>query len=149
LSFYIFCFPPEQFFQLASLAANTHRESVSACGEKGKLSETIRSLSRILHHLLEGRRQLGTNLNDPKIVSRLEKVMPSCHSTLRAMDTVLTRYNVLGDSTKASRTLWPSVRLGNGELVSVEELRRRLATDTEEFMVIAGTAQLSQDKSQQ
>jgi len=141
--------PTEQFFQLALLAAKIHGESVSACGEKGKLSETVRSLSRILHRLLEGRGQLGTPLNDPKIVSKLEKVMPACHSTLRALGTVLTRYNALGDSIKASRNLWRTVKLGNGELISVEELRRKLATDTEEFLMIAGTVQLSQNKSQQ
>lgn len=141
--------PTEQFYQLALCAIKTYRESVLACGEKDKLSETIRSLSYILVHLLEGRGQLGTPLNNPKIVSKLEKVMPACHSTLRAMDTVLTRYNLLGDSIKASRSLWRTVKLGNGELISVEELRRKLATDTEEFTIIGGTIQVSQNKSQQ
>jgi len=140
--------PTEQFLQLALLAAKTYRESVSACGEKCKLSGTIRSLSHILHRLLEERKQLGSALNDPKIVSRLEMAMPSCHSTLRAMDNVLTRYNALGDSIKASRNLWRTVKLGNGDLVSVEGLRGSLAIATEEFTTTAGTVQLSQDKLQ-
>jgi hypothetical protein len=112
--------PTEQFFQLAMLVAKTYRGSVSASGEKSKLSVTIRSLSHILHLLLERRKQLGSALNDPKIVSRLEIAMPSCHSTLRAMYNVLRRYNGLGDSIKASRNLWRKVKLGNGDLVSVE-----------------------------
>jgi hypothetical protein len=113
------------------------------------LSETICSLARILNRLLEERKRLGSTLNDPRIVSKLEKVMPSCHSTLRAMDTVLTRYNLLGDTIKASRNLWRRVKLGNGELVSVEDLRRKLATDTEALTMIVGTVQILQDKSEE
>jgi hypothetical protein len=65
------------------------------------------------------------------------------------MDTILTRYNALGDSIKASRNLWRTVRLGNGELISVEELQRKLATDTEKLTMIAGTVQIPQVKLQQ
>jgi hypothetical protein len=135
----------EQFFQLALLAEKTYRGSVSASGEKSKLSGTIRSLLHSLHRLLEGRKQL---LNYPEIVSRLEMAMPFCHSTLRAMDNVLRRHNALRNSIKASRNLWRKVKLGNGELASVEGLRRRLAIANEEFTVIASTVQLSQDMLQ-
>ncbi len=122
----------KEFFQLFTLAVFTHQEYILACGERGKLSETILSLLRTLQRLLQGK-QLDSTLSDPKIVSRLEMVMSSSHSTLRAMDTVLTRYII------ANRILWRSVKLMNRELVSVEELGRRLAANTEEFTMIAGT----------
>ena len=129
--------PTEQFFQLALLAAKTYRGSVSASGEKSKLSETIRSLSYILHRLLERRNTWLRSQRPRKCVLgskwRYLLVILLCE----LMNNVLRRYNALGNSIKVSRNLWRTVKLGNGELISVEELRRKLATDTETRSQIA------------
>ncbi|KAE8445955.1 hypothetical protein EG329_012734 [Mollisiaceae sp. DMI_Dod_QoI] len=137
--------PLDQFLQLASLVERTFRGSISASGKQAELSRNLSSLSGVLAQLLVERQREGTSLSRPNMVAELEATMTSTSNTLRTINTILMKYNRLGKEAKAGRELWRKVKFGNGELVSVDEIRKKLVGNTETITILLQTARHSQD----
>ncbi|TVY73335.1 hypothetical protein LSUE1_G007385 [Lachnellula suecica] len=60
----------------------------------------------------------------------LQTHMSGCVTHLRTMDLILTKYNALGDEERSMKKLWQKIQFGNGEVMSLTELRLKISTYT-------------------
>ena len=117
---------------LIQIAWKTVDGARRACGEHSDLAKEVSSL----HTVLE---QLQAEISNPDSLvnrsernrrSELQTHMVGCEKYLRTLDSILTKYNTLGDEERSTKKLWQKIRFGNGEVMNLAEIRLKISTYT-------------------
>ena len=115
---------------ILQLAWNTLQGAKQACGEHDELTCEVRSLHNALARVqLEMSRSLAGQENEERR-KELDEQVAGCEGVLRIIDSVLKKYNALGDDKKKGKRLWQKIRFGNGEMRDLSEIRSKLLAHT-------------------
>ncbi len=103
-----------------------------AHGEQDELTREVTSLHAILQHHREelSNPESVTNCVKDERQAELEDLTAGCEHVLKITDEVLTRSNALRDAKRSGKKLWQKVRVGNGEMKDLAEIRLKISTHT-------------------
>ena len=117
---------------LVELAWRTFQGAKRACGGDDELTMEVRNSHATLEVLQSRISNPGSSLNLAKRHRQVEvqRLMVSCKSYLRTIDSILAKYNALNDEVRRGRQLWKKIRIGNGEVQDLADIRLMLSTYT-------------------
>ncbi|CZR65719.1 uncharacterized protein PAC_15619 [Phialocephala subalpina] len=120
---------------ILQLAWNTLQGAKQACGEHGELTREVESLHKALSRVQRemAKSPLGP-VNDERR-KELDEQLSGCEKILRVIDSVLQKYNALGDDKKKGKRLWQKIKFGNGEMRDLSEIRLKLSVHTTAIMM--------------
>lgn len=117
---------------LIQLTWRTVEGARRACGEHDDLTREVSSLHSVLEHLQSEMTNPESlvSLADKNRRTELLYHMSGCGGHLRTMNSILTKYNSLGDEERSRKRLWQKVRFGNGWVKDLAEIRLKISTYT-------------------
>jgi len=123
-----FGFAIGDFIILLQLASRVARDSRKACGAHDELTHEVSSLHIVLQRLKKETQKPESPLNRPgdSCQDELQSILAGCGKLLKTLETILTKYNALGQAERSGRKLWQRVRFGNGEMQDLTDLRAKL-----------------------
>ena len=113
---------------LVKLAITTVNNTRRACGEYAEITQEISDLNFVLQRLGDEILRAGDVRDCAGCHYReeLALIIRGCERNLENLAKILEKYNALGAKERSVTKLWRQVRFGNGDLVDVAELRRRI-----------------------
>jgi hypothetical protein len=109
---------------LIQLAWRTVEEARRACGEHDDLTKEVSRLYATLEHLRAEMTNFESPINRAKRsrMVELQTHLRSSEAHLQTVNSVLIKYNALGDEERSGRKLWQKIRFGNGEVKDLAEI---------------------------
>ncbi len=123
-----FGFSIGDFVNLIQIASRVVRDSQKACGAYDELTHEVSSLHIVLQRLKTKIQKPESPLNRSGDLcqNELQSILISCEELLKTLETILTKYNALGQEERSGRKLWQRIRFGNGEMQDLTILRAKL-----------------------
>lgn len=119
---------------LSQLAWRTIEGAKKSCGEHDELAREVMSLQKALQRVSDELANPNSPINRVEAKDRrwaeLAGYVDSCGGILKVMDSVLTKYNALGDDKKGSKKLWQKIKFKNGEMKDLSEIRLKVSIHT-------------------
>ncbi|TVY20463.1 hypothetical protein LARI1_G002273 [Lachnellula arida] len=114
---------------LMQLAWNTLQGARQACGEYDELTQEVASLHRVLQRVQREMAKARPTF-DAEHRKELYGHLEGCAGVLRVLNSILEKYNGLGESDRKGKGLWKKVQFGNGEMRNLDYIRNQLLTHT-------------------
>lgn len=113
---------------LTQVAWNVTQNSRKACGEHDELTREVSTLHVVLKRLQHEITKPESPINKPADTSReeIEFLAGGCHRVLRILDQILEKYNALSETERSGRQLWQKIKLGNGQMADLADLRSKV-----------------------
>jgi len=115
---------------VSRLVSNVVSNCRKACGEHDVLTRDVVSMHVVLRRLKEEALKPGSLLNheDDDRKEDLEPSIEGCSGVLAILDNMLEKYNALDEKEKVGKRLWSKIKLGNGEMQDLGEVRVEIST---------------------
>jgi len=113
---------------LTQVAWRVVQNARKACGEYEELTREAFGLHIVLRRLEKEIAKPESLLNKPGDTcgGELETIASDCRRVLGILDKVLEKYGALSEKERSLRKLWQRVRLGNGEMMNLNNLREKV-----------------------
>jgi len=119
---------------LSQLAWRTVEGARSACGEHAELTREVVSLHHVIQRVSDELSNVDSLLNRVEAHDgrrkELDDHINGCRQVLEVVDTILTKYNALGEDKRNGKKLWQKIKFGNGETKDLAEIRLKILTHT-------------------
>src|SRR5450432_1552677 len=115
---------------LTQLAWRAVEGARKACGEHDELTREVLSLHTVLQRVQDETENPESLLNRADEARRTDvrNQVAGCGRILRLIDSVLTKYNTLGEDRRSGKRLWHKIKFGNGEMQDLSDIRLKLST---------------------
>ncbi|TVY45059.1 hypothetical protein LOCC1_G003634 [Lachnellula occidentalis] len=114
---------------LIQLAWNTLQGARQACGEYDELTREVASSYKVLQRVQREMAKPRPGF-DAEHRKELYGHVEGCEGVLRVLNSILEKYNALGESDRRGKGLWKKVQFGNGEMRNLDHIRNQLSTHT-------------------
>lgn len=123
------------------LAWKTVQNARKACGEHDELTREVSSLHVVIERLEKEASKPESPINRPndKCKKELQDIVSGCEKVLKALNSVLEKYNALSKRERSAKRLWQRVRFSNGELADMRDLREKLTYYTSALSLFVNT----------
>jgi hypothetical protein len=122
---------------ISQLAWRTYQGAKEACGEHDELTREVLSLHKVLQRILDDVSNPASPINraDDGRRKELEEHVASCEPVLKVMNSILVKFNALGDNKRSGRKLWQQVKFANGETKDLADIRTKLSVHTSAILM--------------
>jgi len=117
---------------LVQLASRTVQCASHACGDCDDITRQVSNLHEVLEHLSAELAISDAKINKAKRSRRIEihNYLKGCEENLRPLYSLLRKYDALGQEERAAKKIKSKIRLKNGEIKELSEIRSKISLYT-------------------